>query len=109
ECVYVLDGAGIQVTDTVWNPNLLRRTEGSIFRPAPRGSDHSLKEYYYILLDAELQKYTTDPYVSFASGNISRTISTYFRDAHNSGLYVLCIDVVAHERPYADHRSEAND
>ncbi len=97
ECVYVLDGSGIQITDTVWNPNLKRREEGSIFKPAPRGTDHSLKEYYYILLDVELQKYTTDPYVSFASGNISRTISTYFRDARNNMLYVLCIDVLAQD------------
>jgi hypothetical protein len=35
--------------------------------------------------------------VSFASGNISRTISTYFRDARNNTLYVLCIDVLARE------------
>ncbi len=97
ECVYVLDGAGIQVTDTIWNPTLRRREDGSIFKPAPKGTDHSLKEYYYILLDVELQKYTTDPYVSFASGNISRTISTYFRDACNNSLYVLCIDVLVQE------------
>jgi hypothetical protein len=73
-----------------------RRETGVMFHPAPRGTDHSLKEYYYILLDVELQKYTTDPYVSFASGHLSRTISTYFRDDDNS-LYVLCIDVLAGE------------
>jgi EAL domain-containing protein (putative c-di-GMP-specific phosphodiesterase class I) len=95
ECFYVLDGAGIQITDTIWNPAMRRREAGAMFRPAPRGADHSLKEYYYILLDVELQKYTTDPYVSFASGNLSRTISTYFRDAQNNTLYVLCIDVLA--------------
>lgn len=43
----------------------------------------------------ELWKYTTDPYVSFASGNLSRTISTYFRDADNHSLCVLCVDVLA--------------
>lgn len=97
ECMYVLDGAGIQVTDTIWNPSVRRREGGHLFRPAPKGADHSLKEYYYILLDVELQKYTTDPYVSFASGNICHTISTYFRDARNNALYVLCIDVLAQE------------
>lgn len=95
ECFYVLDGAGIQVTDTIWHPAIRQRETGVMFRPAPRGTDHSLKEYYYILLDVELQKYTTEPYVSFASGNLSRTISTYFRDADNHSLYVLCIDVLA--------------
>jgi EAL domain-containing protein (putative c-di-GMP-specific phosphodiesterase class I) len=97
ECVYVLDGAGIQLTETIWNPSVKRREDGAIFKPAPKGTDHSLKEYYYILLDVELQKYTTEPYVSFASGNISRTISTYFRDAANNTLYVLCIDVLAQD------------
>jgi hypothetical protein len=64
-----------------------------MFHPARRGADHSLKEYYYILLGVELQQYTTEPYVSLASGSISRTISTSFRDARNR-LFVLCIDVV---------------
>lgn len=97
ECMYVLDSAGVQITDTVWNPSVHRHDDGHLFRPAPKGTDHSLKEYYYILLDVELQKYTTDPYVSFASGNICHTISTYFRDARNNTLYVLCIDVLAEE------------
>jgi EAL domain-containing protein (putative c-di-GMP-specific phosphodiesterase class I) len=94
ECIYVLDEAGVQISDTICNPSVPRREGGVMFRPAPRGADHSLKEYYYILLDVELQKYTTDPYVSLASGNICRTISTCFRDASNNRMYVLCIDVL---------------
>jgi hypothetical protein len=65
-----------------------------MFRPAPPGADHSLKEYYYVLLDVELQKYTTDPYVSLATGNLCRTISTFFRDSRNNKMYILCIDVL---------------
>jgi EAL domain-containing protein (putative c-di-GMP-specific phosphodiesterase class I) len=94
ECVYVLDHAGIQVTDTVCNPSIRRREHGAIFRPAPRGTDHSLKEYYYSLLDVEPDKHTTDPYVSLASGSISQTISTHFRDTRSNTTYVLCIDVL---------------
>jgi hypothetical protein len=94
ECVYILDEGGLQLTETVWNANVRRRVGGAIFHPAPKGTDHSLKEYYYILLDVELKKYTTEPYVSSASGNISRTISTYFR-AHNGKLHILCIDVLS--------------
>jgi len=93
ECAYVLDQSGVQVTDTVCNPSVPRRDNGILFRPASRGTDHSLKEYYYILLDVELHKFTTDPYVSLASGNVSRTISTYFRDALSNSIYVLCVDV----------------
>lgn len=92
ECLYVLDESGVQITDTVCQPNA-KPSGGLIFRPARKGTDHSLKEFYYVLLDVELQKYTTDPYVSMASGNVCRTISTCFRDANNNKMYILCIDV----------------
>lgn len=93
ECCYVLDDGGLQVTETIGSASLARRSGGAMFRPAPRGTDHSLKEYFYVLIDAELQKYTTDPYVSLASGNLCRTISTRFRDAAGGRGYVLCVDV----------------
>ena len=76
ECVYVLNEGGMQVTDTICNTLIPRRDGGVMFHPAPKGADHSLKEYYYILMDVELQKFTTDPYVSLATGNVCRTIST---------------------------------
>jgi hypothetical protein len=93
ECCYVLDELGVQVTDTIGSVSLARRSNGGMFRPAPRGSDHSLKEYFYVLMDAELPKYTSDPYVSMASGNLCRTISTRFRVATETHNYVLCVDV----------------
>jgi EAL domain-containing protein (putative c-di-GMP-specific phosphodiesterase class I) len=94
ECVYVMDEAGTQISSTICNHRLPRRNKGVMFRPAPRGADHSLKEYYYVLLDVELNKYTTEPYVSLATGNLCRTISTCFRDSQNNKLYILCIDVL---------------
>ncbi|MGA2583284.1 MAG: EAL domain-containing protein [Tepidisphaeraceae bacterium] len=94
ECVYVMDEGGTQVSTTICNHRVPRRTKGIMFRPAPKGADHSLKEYYYVLLDVELQKYTTEPYVSLASGNLCRTISTCFRDSHNNKMFILCIDVL---------------
>jgi len=95
ECVYVLDETGIQVSNTVCRCDCLGQRNRNMFRPAPRGADHSLKEYFYMLLDAELQKYTTEPYVSLATGNLCQTISTCFRDSFRNRLYVLCIDVKA--------------
>lgn len=94
ECIYIMDESGTQVSSTVLNHRIPRRDKGVMFRPAPRGADHSLKEYYYVLLDVEMQKYTTDPYVSLATGNLCRTISTCFRDSQNSKMYILCIDVL---------------
>jgi EAL domain-containing protein (putative c-di-GMP-specific phosphodiesterase class I) len=95
ECLYVLDGAGVQVTETVCNQSMARRSGGAMFRPAPRGTDHSLKEYFYVLVDVELPRYTTDPYVSLASGHLCRTISTCFRDGTDGKSYVLCADIRA--------------
>ncbi len=93
ECVYVLDETGIQVSETICREKNAGNRNKRLFRPAPRGADHSLKEYYCMLLDAELQKYTTDAYVSSATGNLCQTISTCFRDGFKNRLYVLCIDV----------------
>lgn len=95
DCLYVLDDAGVQVTETVCGAGLTARPGGAMFRPAPRGTDHALKEYFYVLTDVELQKYTTDPYVSLASGQLCRTISTCFRDAANDHTFILCVDVRA--------------
>ncbi|HEY6476960.1 MAG TPA: EAL domain-containing protein [Polyangia bacterium] len=93
DCLYVLDDAGVQVTETICGSGLTARPGGAMFRPASRGTDHSLKEYFYVLMDVELPKYTTDPYVSLASGQLCRTISTCFRDAANDRTFVLCVDV----------------
>jgi EAL domain-containing protein (putative c-di-GMP-specific phosphodiesterase class I) len=93
ECVYVLNDAGVQVTETICNATVAQRAGAAMFRPARKGTDHSLKEYYYVLIDVELQRYTTEPYVSLASGNLCRTISTCFRDAASNQLYILCVDV----------------
>ncbi len=93
ECLYVLDESGIQVTDTICNAAMPRRHDGAMFRPAAKGTDHSFKEYFYLLIDVELQKYTTDPYVSLASGHLCRTISTSVRDPVADRRYVLCVDV----------------
>jgi EAL domain-containing protein (putative c-di-GMP-specific phosphodiesterase class I) len=94
ECVYVMDESGTQISNTICNHRVPMRKKGVMFRPAPKGADHSLKEYYFVLLDVELNKYTTEPYVSLASGNLCRTISTCFRDSHNNKLFILCIDVL---------------
>ncbi len=61
DCLYVLDDGGVQVTETICGAGLVERPGGAMFRPAPLGTDHSLKEYFYVLMDVELQKYTTDP------------------------------------------------
>jgi len=92
EGVYVLDKNGVQVTGTV-QPDDLARTSGSkIHSPAIRGDDHSIKDYY-MPIHAGLNRYTTDPYISQATGNICRTLSVRFRCKGN-GNFILCLDII---------------
>jgi EAL domain-containing protein (putative c-di-GMP-specific phosphodiesterase class I) len=95
ECLYVLDESGRQMTESICSFDPAATGHRVMFQPASRGADHSLKEFYYVLLDVELQKYTTEPYVSLASGHLCQTISTCFRDSNNNKLYILCVDVTA--------------
>lgn len=91
ECIYILDEAGIQASDTFCNQDNLTRRQGPFFKPAPKGTDHSLKEYYYLLAHTGLSKYTTEPYISLASGNLCITKSTFFQ-SYDCKNYILCID-----------------
>jgi EAL domain-containing protein (putative c-di-GMP-specific phosphodiesterase class I) len=91
ECLFILDGKGAQITDTVWNPSCPLKPNG-LFRPARKGADHSLKDYYYLLIDAFVNRYRTEPYISQASGSLCVTLSGLFRDAGNDS-YILCVDV----------------
>lgn len=94
ECAYILDHRGTQVTETVFNVHEMPPV-GHLFRPAEKQTDHSLKQYYYALLDNETNRYVTEPYISLASGHLCRTLSATFRDGLNERLYILCIDVKA--------------
>lgn len=90
ECAYLLDKDGIQVSDTVAGLGMSDR-RNRLFAPAPKGSDHSAKEYFYSLLDAGLERYTTEPYLSLATGSLCRTASVAV--AHAAGKFVLCMDL----------------
>lgn len=90
ECVYVLDEYGIQVTETHCN-QLGPGPRKLFYRPAKKGTDHSLKDYYYLLVHTCLNRFTTEPYISLASGNLCITISSAFGGAGNT-RYIICVD-----------------
>lgn len=97
ECLYVLNAKGVQISGTVCNPARLRKRKRFIYEPASVGADHSLKEYY-LPLRAGLQKFTTQPYISLASGNRCITISAAYKDRDNRSC-ILCADInYQHER-----------
>jgi EAL domain-containing protein (putative c-di-GMP-specific phosphodiesterase class I) len=91
ECMYVLNAAGRQISSTICNPYAVSEARRFIYHPAPRGTDHSLKEYF-LPLSAGLEKYTTEPYISLASGNLCSTISVRFGDRAGRA-FILCVDI----------------
>src|SRR5580658_4891940 len=46
ECLYVLDDKGFQVTDTVFGKVEENLRNPLMFRPAPKGEDHTMKDYF---------------------------------------------------------------
>ena len=90
ECLYVLDQQGIQVSSSVCNPEKISETKRFIYHPAPRGADHSLKDYF-LPLSAGLRKFTSEPYISLASGNLCTTIASTFECSGQT--YILCVDM----------------
>lgn len=92
ECVYVLDMRGRQISDTLCNPGKLKKSKRFLYEPARMGADHSLKEYF-IPIQAGLEKFTTEPYISLASGNLCTTISHVFYHKGGARHFILCADM----------------
>jgi EAL domain-containing protein (putative c-di-GMP-specific phosphodiesterase class I) len=90
EAVYIVNDRGVQVTDTIINSGFPHKKH-ALFQPAVKNDDHSMKEYIYPLLQTDLKKYTTDHYISLATGNICRTVSVTFMDVKGC-KYILCVD-----------------
>lgn len=91
ECLYVLDRRGTQLTATICNPHRLKEACRFLFEPAAAGADHSMKNYY-LPLRAGLRIFTTEPYISLASGNQCITLSMRFRDT-GGRQRILCVDL----------------
>jgi EAL domain-containing protein (putative c-di-GMP-specific phosphodiesterase class I) len=89
ECLYVLDYNGIQITETIGKEFI--NNKKLIFSPDRKNVDQSMKDYF-LFIKAGLSKYTTDPYISLASGKLCITISSIYTSADNQ-KYILCIDL----------------
>lgn len=94
ESLYLLDESGIQVSESVFQEGGAPRRRAALFRPSPRGADHTMKDYYYFLMEAGLNKtsYVTEPYLSMASGTSCVTLSSVFKNAGGK-RYILCLDI----------------
>ncbi len=92
ECLYVLDMKGRQLSDSLCDPNKLKKSKRFLYEPARVGADHSLKEYF-MPIQAGLEKFTTAPYISLASGNLCTTISNVFYHKGSGRHRILCADM----------------
>ncbi len=88
----VLNDSGIQISETLLNPQEAQQQKTVIFKPPSKGTDHSLKEYYYVLMEAQIDPFTTQTYVPLPSGNLCVTVSTSFKGA-NSETFILCLHI----------------
>ncbi len=95
ECLYVLDEKGIQATETVLGKEVELRPNRHMIRPAPKGEDHTMKDYFYMMIDGEMSKTTfiTEPYLSLATGNMCITFARLFRNLETKKLFIICTDI----------------
>lgn len=96
QCAYILDEGGMQMTQMHFPKarTVAPVTAKSLFKAMGRGTDHSMKDYYYCLVEGELESsvYVTPDYVSLATGERCRTISALFYD-RNGRKNILCLDL----------------
>jgi len=92
ECLYILNTEGIQISSTICDPERLAQSRQLIYEPAPKGSDHSLKEYY-LPIQAGQKEHITAPYISLASGNQCVTISRFLSGGTRENGIILCADI----------------
>jgi EAL domain-containing protein (putative c-di-GMP-specific phosphodiesterase class I) len=92
ECLWVMDARGRQLTPTVVWRHQREAARSRLFAPALPGADHSLKDYCLGLTLRDRDPYLSEPYVSLATGNLCRTLSTSVSSADGVPL-MLCMDI----------------
>lgn len=93
KAIYVLDGNGLQCS--IMSCKTDQQPRKGIFRLPHKGTDYSLRDYYYALMDPGFHRetYTSDPYISPATGLFCVTISARFQDKGGASR-ILCVDVI---------------
>jgi len=91
ESLYIINEKGVQVTDSYLNYNLCK-IKPKIYKIFKKGDSHYYKEYFYLLQERILDKFTTDTYFSYITGGLCKTISLSFT-SKNQEKYVLCMNI----------------
>lgn len=95
DALYIINDDGIQVTDTIMKKGG-RQLINPVFRAANKNENLSHKDYVYQLINTDLTKYTTDRYISYATGHLCVTLSHSFKGGQNHS-YLLCADFLVSE------------
>ena len=96
DALYIISDEGIQMTDTIIKDDS-KRLINPPFRAANNNEDLSHKDYYYQLINTDLEQYITDKYISFATGNLCITLSHIFR-GEGYRRFILCMDFLVSDR-----------
>ena len=93
KAIYVLDEAGLQAT--IMSCKTDQHQRRGIFRLPLKGTDYSLRDYYYALMEPGFQRktFTSEPYISPATGLFCLTLSSRFTSRDGKAM-ILCMDVV---------------
>lgn len=92
ECVFLIDEKGFQITDTVMS------AETEIlhgYHPAVKGVKHDIKNYFYAVKEQIEDPFISGWYISSATGNNCKTISSHFNDS-TGHMIVVCADLKRH-------------
>jgi hypothetical protein len=91
---YVLDETGSQVSECLIQTQGRSHRNAVVFRPSPKGTDHSMKDYYYFLTEPGQNKtsFVTDPYLSMITGRSCVTLSSPFKGKAGK-KFILCLDL----------------
>lgn len=91
ESLCVVDAEdGVQFTGTIVNPHSFRRQKAVIFKPPPKGTDHSFKEHFFVIKETRQSVFETQPYVPLPSEKLCITTSTFFADVRGRE-FILCV------------------
>lgn len=89
ECAFLINSKGFQITNTVMSPDTEIK-QG--YYPAPMGVNHDIKNYFYAIKEQIEDPFISGWYVSNATGNSCKTVSSKFYGSQGE-IVIVCVDL----------------